>query len=200
MTEYEINTSSRHTITSDVTLNCAETGRVVAVFYNDYDAEAVLAAATQQAAEPVAWLVDHRLHSTGMTKVREEAEFCEDEGAKITPLYSHPPAKPQGEAVVTWNESKTQILAVTRQDADGLILSVIAEAPVQPEQQSCAECGPVDDGTALYCVRCIERMEQPATEQNAVFPRCECGRMLKSECDWGTSLCPASQGDNNDHD
>lgn len=29
-------------------------------------------------------------------------------------------------------------------------------------QQSCAECGPVDDGTALYCVRCVERMGQPA--------------------------------------
>jgi hypothetical protein len=29
-------------------------------------------------------------------------------------------------------------------------------------QQSCAECGPVDDGTALYCVRCVERMGLPA--------------------------------------
>lgn len=42
---FEIDTTNRHTITSNVTLCCAETGRVIAVFYNDYDAEAVLAAA-----------------------------------------------------------------------------------------------------------------------------------------------------------
>ena len=33
-----------HTITSTVTMHCKETGRVIAVFYNDYDAEAVIAA------------------------------------------------------------------------------------------------------------------------------------------------------------
>lgn len=42
---FEIDTANRHTITSSVTLCCAETGRVIAVFYNDYDAEALLAAA-----------------------------------------------------------------------------------------------------------------------------------------------------------
>lgn len=42
---FEIDTINRHTITSNVTLCCAETGRVIAVFYSDYDAEALLAAA-----------------------------------------------------------------------------------------------------------------------------------------------------------
>ena len=43
---YEIDTTGNpHTITSSVKLCCAETGRVMAVFCNDYDAEAVIAAA-----------------------------------------------------------------------------------------------------------------------------------------------------------
>lgn len=57
---FEIDTANRHTITSNVTLCCAETGRVIAVFYNDYDAEALLAAAPRPEAgqhqEPVALL------------------------------------------------------------------------------------------------------------------------------------------------
>ena len=36
-----------------------------------------------------------------------------------------------GDVVVTWDEAKTRIVAVTRQDAEGRVLSVIAEAPAQ---------------------------------------------------------------------
>lgn len=35
--------------------------------------------------------------------------------------------EPAGEVVVTWDETKTRILAVTRQDAEGRVLSVIAQ-------------------------------------------------------------------------
>jgi hypothetical protein len=38
----------------------------------------------------------------------------------------------QGDVVVTWDEARTRILAVTRQDDEHRILSVIAEAPAQP--------------------------------------------------------------------
>lgn len=120
-------------------------------------AQYVLAAAPQQAAEPVAavsaadyayaanteaepighvWPDDlKRLETTECRVDCYSVPMGRADGAKTVPLYSHPPAQPQGEAVVTWNESKTQILAVTRQDADGLILSVIAEAPAQPPAQ-----------------------------------------------------------------
>lgn len=96
MTEYEINTSSRHTITSDVTLNCAETGRVVAVFYNDYDAEALLAAAPQQAAEPVAYGLLNRSNRKwdGETLITGADAEGYDADA-LLPLYAgHPPAQP----------------------------------------------------------------------------------------------------------
>lgn len=35
-------TVNEHTITSNNVLRCAETGRVVAVFYNDYDLDTVI--------------------------------------------------------------------------------------------------------------------------------------------------------------
>lgn len=38
----ECSAASSHTITSDNVLCCAGTGRVVAVFYNDYDLDAVM--------------------------------------------------------------------------------------------------------------------------------------------------------------
>lgn len=45
MSEFEINcTPGTHEITSGNVLVCVETGRVVAVFYNDYDIENVVAA------------------------------------------------------------------------------------------------------------------------------------------------------------
>lgn len=43
-------------------------------------------------------------------------------------------AQPAGDVVVTWDERRARILAVTRQDADGQILSVIAEAPAQADR------------------------------------------------------------------
>lgn len=43
------------------------------------------------------------------------------------PLAS--PAIPEGDVVVTWDESQTRILAVTRQDDEGRVLSVLAAAP-----------------------------------------------------------------------
>lgn len=39
----------------------------------------------------------------------------------------------QGDVVITWSEGQKEILAVTRQDEDGKILSVIAEAPPQAQ-------------------------------------------------------------------
>ncbi len=45
-------------------------------------------------------------------------------------MSSSQAAQHQGEVVITWNEDRTQILAVTRQDEEGRILSVLAEAPV----------------------------------------------------------------------
>ncbi|MCJ9708932.1 hypothetical protein LWS69_07825 [Bordetella hinzii] len=39
-------------------------------------------------------------------------------------------AEPVGEVVVTWTQDRSRIVAVTRQDEEGRILSVIAEAPV----------------------------------------------------------------------
>tara|TARA_R110002126_G_scaffold2114_4_gene12293 strand:+ start:1054 stop:1212 length:159 start_codon:yes stop_codon:yes gene_type:complete len=46
--KYEKNTSEGyHTIESKQVLVCAETGRVVAVFYNDYDLEDIIEQLTQ---------------------------------------------------------------------------------------------------------------------------------------------------------
>ena len=42
MSEFEINGNGSHEIISDNVLTCSETGRVVAVFYNDYDLERVI--------------------------------------------------------------------------------------------------------------------------------------------------------------
>lgn len=43
MTEYEKSEfNNEHTITSSQTLDCADTGRVIAVFYNDYDLDELL--------------------------------------------------------------------------------------------------------------------------------------------------------------
>lgn len=44
------------------------------------------------------------------------------------------PSAHQGEVTVTWDAGRTRILAVTRQDDEGRILSVIAEAPTAPQQ------------------------------------------------------------------
>jgi hypothetical protein len=50
-----------------------------------------------------------------------------------TPLYAAPvPAVEQGEVVVTWDEDHRRIVAVTRQNEDHEILSVIAEAAPLP--------------------------------------------------------------------
>ncbi|MFA9439448.1 hypothetical protein ACDA63_07405 [Uliginosibacterium sp. sgz301328] len=48
--------------------------------------------------------------------------------------YHIAPAAPdeRGEVVVTWDQGRTRIIAVTRQDDEGKILSVIAEAPAAP--------------------------------------------------------------------
>jgi len=51
----------------------------------------------------------------------------------VEPSQAAPQADKAGDVVVTWNESRTRIMAVTRQDEDGRVLKVIAEAPPVPQ-------------------------------------------------------------------
>ena len=92
-----------------------------------------------------------------------------DAGYEIRALYAgHPPAV--GSIVVTWSEDQKTILAVTRQDDDGKVLSVIAEAPAVEAQEQPA--GAIENGRTL-----IERLEN-----NYDFA-CEAGDLRRCS-DW----------------
>jgi len=67
----------------------------------------------------------------------------------------------RGEVVVTWDADRSRILAVTRQDEDGRILSVIAEAPApttakEGERCWCETCRPItmEDMRMVLCPTC----------------------------------------------
>jgi hypothetical protein len=70
--------------------------------------------------------------------VRKKTEPATKTAAATEPVWTRRvETEPPGDIVVTWNEERTRILAVTRQNDEGQILSVIAEAPA--EEQSAPE-------------------------------------------------------------
>lgn len=52
---------------------------------------------------------------------------------RLLPICEAPAQADEGHVVVCWNHDRTRILAVTRQNTEGQILKVIAEAPAQAE-------------------------------------------------------------------
>ena len=101
-------------------------------------------------AEPVAWAM---LRADGLVL----DVICPDErdayqGEYTVPLYAAPPAAPapavpEGDVVVSKDEAG-QIVAVTRQDAEGRILSVIAE--------STAPAVPLTDKQIEACIHLVD--------------------------------------------
>jgi len=84
-----------------------------------------------QTAEPAAWMKTHDhgggklSHSLYFNKPLKPVFFAL---AWLTPLFTRPePTSERGEVVVTFSQDG-QIQAVTRQDEEGKILSVIAES------------------------------------------------------------------------
>lgn len=63
----------------------------------------------------------------------QAAQWARVFGIGAEPAQAAPQADKAGDVVVTWNESRTRIMAVTRQDEDGRVLKVIAEAPPVPQ-------------------------------------------------------------------
>lgn len=90
----------------------------------------------QHQADPVAYGITYNKESGYIASLCFNKRIAEDQcnvlGGHIVPLYTAPQAQPDGEIVVTWDESQTKIIAVTRQDEDGKVLSVIAEAQPAP--------------------------------------------------------------------
>lgn len=81
--------------------------------------------------KPVAWRT--RLDSGGYFYWdREPVQI--GPALAVEPLHPQPQPQPQGEVVITKNESG-QIVAVTRQDDEGRILTVIAESAPQPQRE-----------------------------------------------------------------
>ena len=68
----------------------------------------------------------------------ERSQKSVGEAIRILKAHRAAPEAPaqadEGKVVVTWNHDRTRILAVTRQNAEGQILKVIAEAPALPAE------------------------------------------------------------------
>lgn len=116
---------------------CEISGEKHPEYVRGYEAAIDAVCMTKQAGEPVAWEFQHE--DTGLIdfvdpqQVEWGFEKNNPRWQKIGPVYRwHAQAQPDGEIVVTWDESQTRIIAVTRQDAEGKVLSVIAEAQPAP--------------------------------------------------------------------
>ena len=106
------------------------------IWWNKPPGPAMLYAAPPAAPAPVVPLTDERLQKHAM-----RAGDCPPGSmvvllSSLRRMLSAAPVVPEGDVVVSWNEDG-QIVAVTRQDREGRILSVIAEsaAPVVREPQ-----------------------------------------------------------------
>ncbi|QIM51585.1 hypothetical protein [Hydrogenophaga crocea] len=64
------------------------------------------------------------------------AKAVRDLAAMLAAAPEAPAQADEGDVVVCWNHDRTRILAVTRQNVEGQILKVIAEAPTQAEAPS----------------------------------------------------------------
>jgi hypothetical protein len=146
-------------------------------------AQHILAAAPQQAAEPVAWISIVQCVGPDYGKERYgklPVQSLQPGYYRHVPLYAgQPPAQPEQRfqqigftRIDRIGRPSAMIISDTKyraaSDAGVYVPVFVGEGDTQAPavgdavQQSCAECGPVDDGTALYCVRCVERMGLPA--------------------------------------
>lgn len=56
-------------------------------------------------------------------------KWCAKCGEGVTPGMCRRNDAAPGHIVVTWSQDRTRILAVTRQDSEGLVISVLARVP-----------------------------------------------------------------------
>lgn len=114
---------------------------------------ALLAAAPKPSAEPVA--VDF-VHLADMLYARgyndcERKVFDPRKAEEWHEMVNASQPSAVGSIVVTWSEDQKTILAVTRQDDDGKVLSVIAEAPaVEAQEQTCKHDLQVKNNASRY--------------------------------------------------
>jgi hypothetical protein len=83
----------------------------------------------------------------------------------------------------SWNETHSKLVAEAMGEGGRKVEPLYTQAPTVDGAvlQSCAECGPVDDGTALYCVRCIDRMQEQAPRQVPTSERVKIAESVAAE-------------------
>lgn len=96
----------------------------------------------------------------------EAARWALAFGKSIEFSRAAPPTDKAGDVVVTWNASRTRIIAVTRQDEEGRVLKLIAEAPAAPQAD--------DEPLLRQALEALGRAHQKAMEQTlkARIPEC----------------------------
>lgn len=113
-------------------------------------AEAVRDAARMEAFEEAANTATGFLVGDPLAGIPLRNPMTHEIAAAIRALKSAPPQPAEqadecGDVVVTWDEDRTRILAVTRQDEDGRVLKIIALVPPgppaeQPDEYMCPNC------------------------------------------------------------
>lgn len=118
--------------------------------------------------EKVRLIADGEFEVCAKLSVDEITQICRDlRGAKYAldiaeqKLAAMESQKPAGKAV-KWLNSNTAICSGEGLAAAAIDADIFFKPAPADNQHRCAECGPVDAGLALYCVKCWESAHKPA--------------------------------------